>query len=62
MCEVSRVCQIDEVFFSARPSAALVLSLMRFVNMLLSVCMPFPFFGSVFRDKKGRRDGYWGWR
>lgn len=56
MCEVSRVCRIDEAFCSARPSAALVLSLLRFVNMLLSICLPFPFFRSGFRDEKGAKE------
>ena len=62
MCEVSRVCRIDEVFFRLGRAAALVLSLLRFVNMLLSVCLLFPFFGSGFREKKAQRNGYWGWR
>jgi hypothetical protein len=53
MCEVSRVCRIDEVFFSARPSAALVLSLLRFVNMLLSVCCCFHSLGLDFATRKG---------
>jgi hypothetical protein len=46
MCEVSRVCRIDETSLFGLGERRLRVEHLAICNMLLFVSLPFPFFGS----------------
>jgi hypothetical protein len=56
MCEVSRVCPIDDTSLFGLGQRRPGFEQLAICNMLRSACLPFPFFKSGILNERGRRN------